>query len=47
MSIYSVDFLDHKDGLPNHKLLQAQSEGEVCDYMEDLGHTIIKIEEVK
>lgn len=42
--LYSVYFIDGNDGHYNHKLLNAQSEGEVRTYMECLGHTIIKIE---
>ncbi len=45
MKLYSVHFIDCKDGYSNHKLLEAQSAQEVCDYMESLGHTIIKCEE--
>lgn len=44
MKLYSVYFIDHKDGYCNHKLLNAKSEGEVRDYMESLGDTIIEIE---
>ena len=42
--LYSVYFVDRRDGYQNHKLVEAQSEGEVRAYMERLGHTIIEME---
>jgi hypothetical protein len=46
MKTFSVHFIDAKDGLMNHKLMQAEDIYYVCAYMKALGHEITKIEEV-
>ena len=45
MKTYSVHFIDCKDGLPNHKLLEANSMNDVQQYMEELGHAVVSITE--
>ena len=45
MKLYSVTFIDGRDGLYNHALLEAESAKDICDYMQMHGHTIVKIEE--
>lgn len=47
MKLYSVNFIDCKDNLPNHKLLEANSAQEVYEHMKHLGHTNINITERK
>jgi hypothetical protein len=43
--LYSVKFIDARNGYGNHKLLEAYSEAEVREYMETLGHTVLEITE--
>ena len=45
--VYSVHFIDARDGLPNHKLLKASCSEDIYAYMADLGHTIVEIYEAK
>lgn len=42
--LYSVHYIDHKDGLYNHKLLEADNIEDIYEYMESLGHKITSIE---
>lgn len=36
--VYSVRFIDGRDGFHNHKLVEAESVEEVISYMAGLGH---------
>lgn len=45
MKLYSVRFVDGRDGYHNHTLLEAESERDIRDYMDTFGHTIVSIEE--
>ena len=42
---FSVHFIDAKDGLINHKLIEAPNIECACKYMHSLGHEITTIEE--
>lgn len=42
---YSVRFIDACNGGYNHKLLEADSLGDVLEYMEHLGHVVVECEE--
>lgn len=44
MKLYSVHFIDHKNGGYNHKLLEAENIGDIYEYMTSLGHEITSIE---
>ena len=44
--IYRVYFIDARDGFPNQKLLEADHVDNIYNYMEYLGHTVTKVEEV-
>lgn len=43
--LYSVHFLDCRDGGYNHKLLEADCAEDVYAYMYSLGHTDVEVEE--
>ena len=45
MKTFSVHFIDAKDGLMNHKLIDAPNIECVCKHMHSLGHEITTIEE--
>lgn len=45
MKTFSVHFIDAKDGLMNHKLIDAPNIECACKHMHSLGHEITSIEE--
>lgn len=45
MKTFSVHFIDAKDGLMNHKLIEAPNIDCACKYMRSLGHEITTIKE--
>lgn len=47
MTTYRVYFIDGRDGLPNVKMLEAESVDAVISYMNACGHEIEEIEIVK
>ena len=45
MKVYSVTFIDGRDGYYNHALLETASIDYIHEYMLSKGHTIVEIKE--